>query len=66
MSAPMAKLPRILFLAKSSPSLEFMLTGLKSRAFDVSVALICDSGVALCLGNQFAAVVLEAASYPKR
>lgn len=55
------QIPRILFLAKSSPTLEFMLTRMKSGGLDVTVALTSDSGVALCLGNQFAAVVLDAA-----
>lgn len=61
MSALATKSPRILFLAKSSPSLEFMLTRMKSGGLDVTAALTSDSGVALCLGNQFAAVVLDAA-----
>lgn len=60
MSALMTKLPRVLFLAKSAPSLDFMLTQMKSGGLDVTLALTSDDGVALCLGNHFAAVVLDA------
>lgn len=60
MSALVTKLPRILFLAKAAPSLEFMLAQMKSGGLDVTLALTSDDGVALCLGNHFAAVVLDA------
>ena len=60
MSALMTKLPRILFLAKAAPSLESMLIQMKSGGLDVTLALTSDDGVALCLGNHFAAVVLDA------
>ena len=57
----MAKLSRILLLAKAAPGLEFMLTEMKAGRLDVTLALTSDHGVALSVGNQFAAVVLDAA-----
>ncbi len=61
MVARRAKLPRLLILVQSSPSLEATLIRLKAAALDVTLALTSDSAVALCLSNQFAAVVLDAA-----
>ena len=61
MSAQAAKRPRILILAQPSPNLSALLTRIKARELDVTLALTCDFAVALCVGNHFAAVVLDAA-----
>lgn len=61
MSVQAAKRPRILVLAQSSPNLNAILTQIKVEAIDVTLALTCDAAVALCVGNHFAAVVLDAA-----
>ena len=61
MSVPIAKRPRILILAQSSPNLNVILAQIKVEALDVTLALTCDAAVALCVGNHFAAVVLDAA-----
>lgn len=61
MSAYTAKRPRLLFLAKSSPSLVAVLSRFKAASLDVTLAFTRDSAVALCLGNQFAVVLLDAA-----
>ena len=60
MSALTAKWPRVLLLARSSQSLESILAQMKSGGLDVTLALTSDQGVALCIGNHFAAVVLDA------
>ena len=61
MSAQAAKAPRILILAQSSPNITALLARIKPAALEVTLALTRDSAVALCVGNHFAAVVLDAA-----
>lgn len=61
MSAQAAKRPRILILAQPSPNLSALLAQIKAKALDVTLALTSDSAVALCVGNHFAAVLLDAA-----
>lgn len=61
MSAEAAKRPRVLILAESSPNLSALLARIKAEALEVTLALTRDSAVALCVGNHFAAVVLDAA-----
>lgn len=61
MSAQAAQTPRILILARSSPELTALLARIKAAALEATLALTPDSAVALCVGNHFAAVVLEAA-----
>lgn len=61
MSAQAAKRPRILVLAQPSPNLSALLTQIKARALDVTLALTSESAVAVCVSNHFAAVVLDAA-----
>lgn len=61
MSAQAAKRHRILILAHPSPNLNALLAQIKTKALDVTLAFTCDSAVALCLSNHFAAVVLDAA-----
>ena len=55
------RVPQILCLAQSSRSLGPILRELKISGFEITVAFTADQGVAVCVGNQFAAVLLDAA-----
>ena len=57
----MTKRPRLLYLARSSPGLDALLNRIKAAGLEVTLAFTSDSAVALCVGNHFAAVVLDAA-----
>ena len=55
------RVPRILCLAQSFTNLRLMLREIRRSGFQVTLAFTTDQGVAVCMGNQVAAVVLDAA-----
>ena len=55
------KVPQILCLAQSSRNLSPMLREVKTSGFEVTMAFTADQGVAVCVANQVAAVLLDAA-----
>ena len=55
------RVPQILCLAQSSRDMTPILREVKISGFEITVAFAADQGVAVCVGNQVAAILLDAA-----